>query len=424
MTGHQPVVFHAGLVCKYETVQSFADAQRLVAVSVLIDSDEGDAGAFAYPKLQDANVHAGRWPQLQVAETSWSTSPGLHSHSRLRQTAEIDAVARHVAEQLRSSQCVAAATAFESVAAAYLRFAGRGTLLANTAVRRAAGIAPRMLEIPLSVVCRFPEVQFFWRGILEAPREFADCCNATLKQHRERHNIRNEANPFPSLRVSEDGCELPFWIVDQSAGIRRVLDQRAAESGIPTSDDDLQWIPRGPLISATLRLLFADLFVHGTGGGTYDQFTDELIRTWWKVEPPPFAVVSGSRYLFELERAEYRRCSDVSARMRELQFHPQRFFGTGDFPAGTESRLRELVRAREDAVAALKRAREIRETGREPARQIQELADAIRETVAAAFAPVLTEFQQVTATQRAVWDNRKWPWFFFQGLHAPDEPAR
>jgi hypothetical protein len=281
-----------------------------------------------------------------------------------------------------------------------------------------------MLEIPLSVVCRFPEVQAFWRGILEAPREFADSCNATLKQYRGRHNIRNEANPFPNLRVNDATCELPFWVVDQRSGHRQVLDVCAAEGGFPTSDDDLQWIPRGPLISATLRLLFADLFVHGTGGGTYDQFTDELMRTWWKVEPSPFAVVSGSRYLFETERTEYRRCSDVSAQMRELQFHPQRFFGTGVFPAGTESRLRELVRAREDAVAALKRARDIRASGREPARQIQELADAIRETVVAAFATELTAFQQVTATQRAVWDNRKWPWFFFEGLRASDELAR
>ena len=57
-------------------------------------------------------------------------------------------------------------------------------------------------------------------------------------------------------------------------------------------------VPRGALITASLRLLFSDLFVHGLGGGRYDAATDQLIRAWWHEEPAAFAVASASKCLF------------------------------------------------------------------------------------------------------------------------------
>jgi hypothetical protein len=46
-----------------------------------------------------------------------------------------------------------------------------------------------------------------------------------------------------------------------------------------------------------LRLFVADLFVHGIGGGRYDQITDRLIRSHFGVVPPVFAVTTATLYL-------------------------------------------------------------------------------------------------------------------------------
>ena len=46
MTGHQPVIFHSGLTFKYQATEDFAAEHKMIAVAVVIDTDEGDAGAF------------------------------------------------------------------------------------------------------------------------------------------------------------------------------------------------------------------------------------------------------------------------------------------------------------------------------------------------------------------------------------------
>jgi hypothetical protein len=54
MTGHQPVVFHSGLAFKYQITEAFAFRNELIAVAVVIDTDEGDAGSVSVSRCGDA----------------------------------------------------------------------------------------------------------------------------------------------------------------------------------------------------------------------------------------------------------------------------------------------------------------------------------------------------------------------------------
>src|SRR5439155_19575136 len=45
------------------------------------------------------------------------------------------------------------------------------------------------------------------------------------------------------------------------------------------------------------RLLLADLFIHGIGGGKYDELTDTLLARYYGLEPPGFLVLTGTLYL-------------------------------------------------------------------------------------------------------------------------------
>ena len=45
-----------------------------------------------------------------------------------------------------------------------------------------------------------------------------------------------------------------------------------------------------------MRLLLVDQFVHGIGGGRYDQVTDRLIASYFKIEPPKFSVTTATLF--------------------------------------------------------------------------------------------------------------------------------
>src|SRR5207245_1778024 len=57
--------------------------------------------------------------------------------------------------------------------------------------------------------------------------------------------------------------------------------------------------PRALTLTAVLRLLVADQFVHGIGGGQYDQVLDKLIARHFRLEPPRFSVTTATLYFPE-----------------------------------------------------------------------------------------------------------------------------
>ncbi|MBC7966300.1 MAG: hypothetical protein H7Z17_10295, partial [Fuerstia sp.] len=334
MTGHQPVVFHSGLTFKYQTTEAFAAQYRLIAIAVVIDTDEGDAGAFSYPAVDTShgrfeNSSSTTERRFVSKSATLARTPGLFFGSRLKPRDVLLRELSTVENELRACGKESAARAFQAVAGQYAALAeisqaGFSAMEANLITRWNADIGGKMLELPLSAICSFPEFIRFTAPILERPFEFAQCYNQTLTTFRAEHRIRNEANPFPNLTLEGDWCELPFWVVDHTAGTRHVLQVRRTSDGMALECNHerlltlhkgnvaealtsllfagQQLVPRGALITATLRLLFSDLFIHGTGGGQYDPCTDALIRNWWSVEPSPFAVASASQFLLADER--------------------------------------------------------------------------------------------------------------------------
>jgi hypothetical protein len=83
--------------------------------------------------------------------------------------------------------------------------------------------------------------------------------------------------------------------------------------------------PRALTNTLFARLLLCDLFVHGIGGGLYDQLTDELMRGFYGVEPPSYMVLSATLLLpllgHPVNAADERR---LDHRLRDLHWNPQR----------------------------------------------------------------------------------------------------
>jgi hypothetical protein len=147
--------------------------------------------------------------------------------------------------------------------------------------------------------------------------------NAALDLYRRTNGIRSKMRPMPDLFIGAEAVELPFWLDDLHMCKRMrpsvfrtdcgwVLELIGGESfefdraadGWDAAARLQRWLsqsrhrltPRAITNTMFLRLFLADQFVHGIGGGRYDQVTDQLIAVQYGIEPPAFAVTTATMF--------------------------------------------------------------------------------------------------------------------------------
>lgn len=181
--------------------------------------------------------------------------------------------------------------------------------------------------------------------VMARAQRFASDYNRSLKGFREKYRIDNPGRPMPDLKIQADRCESPFWLDDLSTGTRSraflflrkdrwVLRHQADvaggtgeaggrdefvlepdREGWSAAESLLKWLrasrlrlsPRALMLTTFLRLLVADQFVHGIGGGRYDQVADDLMNRHFGIEPPGFAVTTATLW-FPLAQGRVRAC--------------------------------------------------------------------------------------------------------------------
>jgi hypothetical protein len=159
--------------------------------------------------------------------------------------------------------------------------------------------------------------------ILSRANGFAASYNRALAEYRRETGTTSPMRPMPDLFVSEQSIEVPFWLDNLHEGTRsRPSVFRAAEGWMlellsgeefafrPELDADEaaeslrrfldrtghRLAPRALTLTIFLRLLVADQFVHGIGGGRYDQVADKIIADHFGIQPPAFSVTTATMY--------------------------------------------------------------------------------------------------------------------------------
>jgi hypothetical protein len=168
-----------------------------------------------------------------------------------------------------------------------------------------------------------PMLTFAHHLLADAP-EFATHYNLALADYRRESGSRNPNRPMPDLFVSDQSIEAPFWMDDLRRSRRsrpsvfktdegwalqlpngeRFTFRREAE-GLSAAAKLAKWLnanhvrlaPRALTLTMFLRLSAADQFVHGIGGGRYDQVTDRIIASYFRLDPPRFAVTTATMLL-------------------------------------------------------------------------------------------------------------------------------
>jgi hypothetical protein len=311
-TGHQTELHHPGVWSKNVLIDALARRLGGAAVHFAIDTDQPKhlhlrwAGA-SHPITCDPALAQAPWSGLLR-----SPSPA------------------HVGELVAALARAQAAWGFVPLA---------GELLA--AMRRLATTTPRLspllaaaherIDRRIGLDYRAIVGSALWLSrpflvlvhhILARAGEFAACYNDALRAYRLLHGIKTHARPWPDLRAGDDRCEAPFWLDDQrqAARDRSTVHRDGGRWALRCGDEQFifdpqrdAWdaadalstflnasgcvlAPRALTLTLFLRLVLVDQFVHGIGGGRYDQVTDLVVQRWLGLQAPRFSVTTATLY--------------------------------------------------------------------------------------------------------------------------------
>ncbi len=257
MSGHQAQLWHAGIAAKAFAGAHVAHSVGGVSAWISVDQDATDAGAIAYPTAT-------------MRTATWRLDAGSVGATR---RAELPAIGLRGAEKVLSpvpgDMHASARTAAEGVLTTLRKHADKPTLAAQF---NAAAFAPLAGLAEMDVQCGALTLSHtpIFESVLALMQADPLAC-------AQRYNAAVAGVPAARLRallVHDTRVEVPLWRVRPGLPRSPVFAHDLAT--LPRE----QLAPRALLMTAMLRAAACDVFIHGVGGGVYDQATDVWWRAW------------------------------------------------------------------------------------------------------------------------------------------------
>lgn len=323
-TGHQTELFHPGVWIKLAAINAIAGAVDGTPYHFAVDSDEPKhlhlkwPGAFE-PITDDPALLDARWAGLVAGPTP-----------------------AHVTELQQKYEAASQAWAFQSLLGDFLdtlkpltlEAGGLASTLVNATHQLDWELGLRHHSLLASPMWGSDAFLVMAHHLLARADTVASDYNAALADYRRKNQIRSPGRPMPDLNIAPDSIECPFWIDNLRDGSRvRCKVTREGNVWILTVADGASFTldrtangweaagalrnflrqsqyrisPRALTLTLFVRLLVADQFVHGIGGGRYDQVLDTFIERHFKLPAPEFAVATATLY-FPTAHTQSRAC--------------------------------------------------------------------------------------------------------------------
>jgi hypothetical protein len=313
-TGHQTELYHAGVWAKDALTHAAARRLDAQAYHFAVDTDSPKHLHLRWPGrsepiTDDPNLASAEWAGLVDAPTPRHVQ-GLEST---------------FAEAAHAWDFTPAAHSFlESLRRLAIEPSPLPVALTNATHELDWSLGLRHHALVMSPVWTSEPYLVFLHHLLGRARQFARDYNASLAEYRAAHDVRTPTRPMPDVAVFDEAVEAPFWLDHLGSGHRArpsVFDQdgsfvlklndgdefafdpaadaweAAGRLAVWMRTHDVRLAPRALTLTTFFRLLLADNFVHGIGGGRYDQVTDRLIARHFHLPPPAFAVTTATLYL-------------------------------------------------------------------------------------------------------------------------------
>lgn len=352
LAGHQPELFHPGVWAKNFALAALAKQIGAVAVNLVVDGDVLNRPTMRVPT---GTIEA---PRVEEVPFDAETEPLPYEARRIVDRAVFESFGQRAADAVRP---LVEHPLIETYWPLVLDEAKRsdvvGECFARARHRLEGDWGLETLELRQSTMCELPSFCRFTSRLLADLPTFHAAYNGALDDYRRAEKIRSAGRPVPPLVRDGEWWETPLWIATTDDPRRRRAFARRVGNEIELTDRGRLTVKlaltREPSIDgasaalldlprrgiklrsrALLTTMFARLvldapFIHGIGGGKYDELTDEIVRRFFGLEPPPFAVVTATRHL-PIVRAHPALDEPANLRHRlwELEHHPERFLDT------------------------------------------------------------------------------------------------
>ena len=321
-TGHQTELFHPGVWAKLAMIDAAARPLDADCLFAAIDTDAPKHLQLRWPGksraiTDDARLASAEWCGLLEA-------PSAEYVRQLKSGLETDA------EQWSFTPM---AGEWLNDLAQAMRGSSLSAALTASMYRLDWSVGLRHQSIVMSRLWMNEPYLTFVHHLLCRANSFAAIYNQALAEYRQAHDINNPGRPMPDLAMSDGNCEVPFWLDDLQgnfrtrATVRGRAGQWRLEAGgdafnISCDSDEtaaarrlqeflkqhhLRLSPRALTLTMFLRLMIVDQFVHGIGGGRYEQVNDRVIHRFFGIEPPAFSVTTATMY-FPAAVGQERAC--------------------------------------------------------------------------------------------------------------------
>lgn len=379
MTGHQPILWHPGILSKYITASATADAIDGVCAWLVVDQDAVEPMSIEAP-IRDASGGL----RAQELRFSDETSVGESAATR----ASVTPIDPDIDGEYALTELASRIGAIRGALEARVDEASFAKQVTRANLDLMGDLIP---DAPLVFASELSGTTFF-RELIEDMR--ADPSRVT-RAYNEAAKSHPSAQIAP-LRANEDGdlYELPLWSLEPGASRKRV---HAHELG---DLDPEALAPRALLVTLMVRLGACDLFVHGTGGASYDRVTEAWAEAWLgRALSPDVAVTADVRLPIHDREVSERDLSDAIWRAHSARHNPALL---GDESAQNAKR------------SLLEKIEAARESGEDPSTYFQEL-HANRRTYEFAHASELATLDarvkeiERLLSERDVARKRDWP---------------
>lgn len=274
--GHQPILWHAGILAKFLAAAGIAHARSGASSWVHFLSDQDSVDPFRMDVPVRDGTGAIRRASIRLVASDPDRARDAVAAARPAQGArEIDV--QQFASHEAVEACNRVRTALDQA---------RGESEAGVQLARVMhACAARWLPAPCAVITSHalispPAAQAILERILRDPVANAEAFNAALQR---------DPRAAKPLHIAGDSTEVPLWGVAADGRRERIgaseARRRLAQGRV--------LLPRAFLASGFMRVI-SDTFVHGTGGARYERVGEAWWRTFLGIELPSFATASAT----------------------------------------------------------------------------------------------------------------------------------
>jgi hypothetical protein len=273
MSGHQPTIWHPGILAKYIAASAAADSFDAHASWLVVGHVVADAHSIEYPTADYSRARLPITPPASDQTIAARTPPLNIREDELKVRGVLPTVqdgAARILDALQKHQTM------DSLA----------QQLSHATQDLLRGFTP-----PLQTICstRFAGTDLF----IELLARMRADPNAAAKTYNAAIRTVPHTGIAP-LGIDESNpgsTEMPVWVI-RDDGSRR----KAFARDLDTANPD-RFSPRALLNTGVARLAGCDLFIHGSGGAAYDLATERWFESWLGRSLSPAVLVSADLFL-------------------------------------------------------------------------------------------------------------------------------